>query len=151
MVITMDNYTIMWLVLAVMFLILEAVTTSLISIWFVVGSLAALIAAALSASIGLQIGVFVLVTALMLIFTMPLAKRFLKKGKHATNYDMVLEAEGIVIEEINGIDGTGQVKVGGSVWSAKSLGGEIIPKDSRVTVKDVQGVKAVVILKEEES
>jgi len=51
---------------------------------------------------------------------------------------------GIVIEKIDTIQGTGQIKVSGQIWSAKSFDKGVIERDDRVEILDIQGVKLVV-------
>lgn len=144
-----DNMMIFWIVLSSACLILEVATVNLVSIWFVAGGVAAIIAAALGASAPVQIGVFIVVTAICLIFTMPAARRLLQKSKSATNSDRIIGKEAVVTEEIDNIKGTGQVKVLGSVWSALSGDESVIPEGSKVEVSEIRGVRAVVkIIKE---
>lgn len=144
----MPSLTITWLVFAVLFLVLELATVTLVSIWFVAGAIAALIASLLGASFGVQIGVFVLVSAVLLIFTMPVVKRLLKKDSVPTNADRVVGKEGIVTEEINETEGSGKIKVMGSVWSARSNDGSIIPEGETVEVTEISGVRTIVKRKE---
>ena len=135
-----------WIVLASACLILEIATVNLVSIWFVAGAVAAIIAAALGARLAVQIGVFIVVTAICLIFTMPAARRLLKKSKSPTNSDRIIGKEAVVTKEIDNIKGSGQIKVLGSVWSAVSEDESIIPEGSMVEVSGIRGVRAVVKL-----
>ena len=50
----------------------------------------------------------------------------------------------VVISDINNLEGNGQVRVNGNVWSARSVDGEIISEGSTVTVKAIEGVKLIV-------
>lgn len=145
----MSNLAITWLVFAVVFLGFELATVTLVSIWFVAGALAAFVASLLGAQIMVQVGVFVLVSALLLIFTMPVIRRLLKKDNVATNADRVIGKEGIVIEEINVTEGTGKIKVIGSIWSAKADNESVIPKGEEVIVTKISGVRTVVRRKEQ--
>ena len=140
----MDSITAFWLVLAVVALVIELATVNLVSIWFVAGAVAAFVAALLGAQVGTQVGVFVVVTAVLLIFTMPAARRLLQKSKQATNSDRIIGQEAIVTEEIDTVKATGQIKVLGVMWSAVSEDGRVIPEGSRVNVSEIRGVKAVV-------
>jgi membrane protein implicated in regulation of membrane protease activity len=73
-----------------------------------------------------------------------LAKRFLNRNTVATNADRIISAKGVVIEEINSVKGSGQVKVMGQVWSAKSVNGENIADGTSVTIVALEGAKVVV-------
>lgn len=140
----MNGFMIMWLIFAVLFLVLELSTVSLVSIWFVAGATLALLAAALGFSIGIQISVFIIGTALLLIFTKPAAQKMLHKKIEATNFDRIIGKEGIVTKTINPTEGFGQIKVLGYTWSATSENGEKIELDTPVEVLSVEGVKAIV-------
>ena len=145
----MNEIMIFWLVVAATALVLELATVNLVSVWFVAGGVAAFIAALLGAELSVQVGVFVLVTAVLLIFTMPAARRLLQNSKQATNSDRIIGQEAVVTEEISNIKGTGQIKVLGSTWSASSEEGSISPVGSRVSIIKISGVKAVVKIIEE--
>ncbi|MBO4897938.1 MAG: NfeD family protein [Clostridia bacterium] len=140
----MTDMMVFWIVLACACLILEVATVNLVSIWFVAGAVAAIIATALGAPVWLQVVIFVIVTAICLIFTMPAAKRLLQKSKSPTNSDRIIGKEAVVTKEINNIKGEGQVKVLGSIWSAVSEDESVIPEGEMVEVVEIRGVRAVV-------
>ena len=85
-----DMSTIIWIAAIVIFGVVEAATVGLVSIWFVIGSVAGLVAAALDAPIWLQVVLFFLVSIAALIATRPLVKKLAHKGEVATNADRVL-------------------------------------------------------------
>ncbi|MBQ1372498.1 MAG: NfeD family protein [Oscillospiraceae bacterium] len=136
--------TMIWILLAVGFLIMEFVTVALISLWFVVGSLAALIASVLGAAFWVQLLLFALVALVLLLLVRPFLQRFVTPHKVATNIDALVGQEAVVTEKIDNLDGTGTVKLNGLTWSARSAGGEEIPVGALVTVQAVQGVKLIV-------
>ena len=136
---------IIWLALFVVFLIVEAATVGLASIWFAAGALVALICAAFNGPLWLQIALFVVVSAVTLIFTRPLAKKYLNPNRKATNADMVLTKAGTVTETIDNMAGTGTVSVGGKLWSARSLTGEVLEKGRYVRADHIEGVKLIVL------
>lgn len=139
--------SIFWLVLTVLMVIIEACTTQLVSIWFAVGALSGCITALITEKIWIQVLVFVVVTVITLITTRPLAKRVNNKIKTHTNSDRNIGKTALVVSDINNTDSVGQVKVSGSIWSAKSADNSVILKDSEVVVKDIEGAKLVVELK----
>lgn len=136
--------TIFWLVLAVVLAVVEACTPQLVSIWFAVGALSSCITSLITEKIYIQIIVFVVVTVVTLVLTRPLAKRLTRSTKTHTNSDRYIGKTAVVITDIDNINAVGQVKVGNSVWSAKSENGEIIELDSKVVVKAIEGVKLIV-------
>ena len=137
-----------WTIVLAGMLILEAATQMLLSIWFAGGALAALFCAFWGGSVPLQIAIFFFVSGILLAFLLPFARRKMQTGRTATNADRILGAEGIVTEDIDEIAGAGQVRVLGSIWSAKSLDGEKISAGEPVTIVEISGVKAVVKRKE---
>ena len=142
------SYPMLWLVLLVLFAGVEGLTAGLISIWFCAGSLAGLIAAMAHASIWVQIVVFAVVSLLAMAVVRPIAKKHWQPTIQKTNVDSILGSEGLVIEAIDNIRGTGQVKIGGIVWTARSEDGSPIEEGALVTVDRVEGVKVMVSLAE---
>lgn len=134
-----------WIALLAAFVIVEAATAQLLTIWFAAGSLAALITTFITDSILVQVIVFVVVSAIALAITRPLVKKMTKNQKQPTNADMYIGKEAIVTEDINNIDATGLVKVGGTVWTARTeVDNYTIPEGSHVTVIKIEGVKLIV-------
>ncbi len=134
-----------WVVALVVFLIVEAVTAGLISIWFVFGSLVALICAALGAAVWLQIFWFVIVSVATLVLTRPLVKRYVDSRSVATNADRSIGRAAVVTERIDNLAATGAVKLDGVVWTARSTDDAVaIETGERVTVRAIEGVKLIV-------
>ena len=133
-----------WLAAFVALAALEAATVNLVSIWFAVGALAALIAAALGAPLWLQVTVFILASALSLALTRPLARRLLPRRRVPTNTDRVRGQTCEVTEAIDNTAGTGAVYVDGKTWTARSRSGAPIPAGTLVRAQAVEGVKLIV-------
>ena len=135
-----------WVILMVVFLVIEAAAMGLTTIWCAAGCLIAAILAACGAPIWVQILVMVLVSValfiLFIVWIKPNMKDIKKIDKVPTNADRLFGKEGIVIEEIDPIESKGQIKVMGQVWSATA--DKKIAKDARVVVKDIKGVKLIV-------
>ena len=139
-----EHMTLIWIAATILFGIAEAATAGLVSIWFVFGSLAALLASELGAVLWLQIVVFLAVSVAALIATRPLAAKMLSKTFVATNADRVLHRTGKVTEEIDNQSERGAVYVDGKTWSARSEDGDAIPEGSIVTIVRMEGVKLFV-------
>lgn len=134
-----------WAAALVVFLIVEAVTAGLVSIWFVFGSLVALICAALGAAVWLQIFWFVIVSVATLVLTRPLVKRYVDSRSVATNADRSIGRAAVVTERIDNLAATGAVKLDGVVWTARSTDDAVaIETGGRVTVRAIEGVKLIV-------
>ena len=137
-----------WLALFVLFGIVEAATVSLTSIWFAIGSLAALAAALFGAQVWLQVVVFLVVTVLTVLLTRPLVRRFVDPKKTPTNIGRLLGQQAEVTEAIDNLAGRGAVYLDGKTWSARSADGAPIPAGRRITVQSIEGVKLIVRLEE---
>lgn len=134
-----------WVVALVVFLIVEAVTAGLVSIWFVFGSLVALICAALGAAVWLQIFWFVIVSVATLVLTRPLVKRYVDSRSVATNADRSIGRTAVVTERIDNLAAAGAVNLDGVVWTARSTDDAVaIETGERVTVRAIEGVKLIV-------
>ena len=133
-----------WLGLSVVFLIVEGCTVSLVSIWFAVGGLAAVIANLLGAQLWLQILVFLVVSAGLLACLRPTFRKWIKPKMVPTNIDSVIGTTGFVTEDIDNLSACGQVKLGGMYWSARSTSGENISTGTKITVDKIEGVKVFV-------
>ena len=140
--------TIVWLVAIVVFAVVEAVTAGLVSIWFVAGSLAALIAAIAGASELVQVILFVAVAAIALAATRPLVKKYARGKAVPTNLDRVIGETGKVTEDINNENATGAVYVDGKTWTARSDDGTVIPAGEQVRIVKMEGVRLFVKLSE---
>ena len=140
----LSNMSIVWVVLMVVFLVVEAATAGLTCIWFAIGSLAALIAALFDAQLWLQIVWFLVISFVTLYFTRPLVKKYVNSRSQPTNADMVIGKEALVTEDIDNVEATGAVSVGGEVWTARSADGGRIKSGTVVSVLRIEGVKLIV-------
>ena len=142
--------SVLWFVLLVVFILVEASTVTMVSIWFVIGSLAAMIVSFLGGQFWLQIVVFLAVSAVLLIALRPITKKFLSPRIVKTNVDSVIGAKGRVTASIDNVEAKGQVKLGAMEWTARSTDGSPIEKDTLVTVDRIEGVKVFVTPVKEE-
>ena len=136
----------LWAVVIVVAVIIEAGTFQFISIWFALGGIVALIAGAIGASFGFQFVLFTVSSVIFLIIGFPLGRKLADFKKTSTNFEMNIGKTANVIEEINPLKGTGRVRLNGVDWIAVSADGSIIPKDSTVIVSEVKGTKLIVAL-----
>ena len=134
-----------WLGLLVLFVVVEAATANLLTIWFAAGALAAFVSTFFVENQLVQIVIFVVVSLIVLVALRPVAKKYTRAKKQATNADMYINAEGIVTEPISNLNAKGTVKVKGSVWTARSFNDEIeIPENTTIIVERIEGVKLIV-------
>ncbi len=140
----MDHlYVYTWLGLMLVLIIVEAMTVSLTTIWFATGALVAFFLALLNVQLWIQILVFLVVSVVLLVFTRPVAVKYLKVGSHKSNIDAIIGTKGIVLMDITEF-ATGQVKIKGQIWTAVSKNGETLLKDTEVVIEGIEGVKLIV-------
>lgn len=139
----------LWVAAIVVFLIVEALTPSLVSIWFAVGSLAALAVAVFGGNIYLQLIAFLVVSALCVLLLRKYYKKSGASKKLPDPSERFIGAEVIVTEEVDNLRETGLAKISGVEWRLKSETGEILPSGLPVTVTAIEGVKLIVKLKED--
>ncbi|MBR0350898.1 MAG: NfeD family protein [Clostridia bacterium] len=133
-----------WLIVAGIFFIAEIFTTGFLVFWFGLGSLFAMITSFFIDDIVVQTTVFLITSIVFIFATRPLVNKFLKTKTVSTNVFSVIGKHGIVIKELNSVEGTGQIKVNGEVWSADELNGNTVPEGSKVVIVKIEGVKAIV-------
>ncbi|MBP3448105.1 MAG: NfeD family protein [Clostridia bacterium] len=139
----------LWYLLAfVLFLVIELLSYNLVTIWLAASALlTGIYAYFFPEQIVVHLFIFLVISIILIALTKPLVNK-LKIATEKTNADRLIGMEGIVLEEINPIEGTGQVKVSGQIWSAKSEQGAI-SEETSVIVKKIEGVKLVVEAKGE--
>ena len=138
-------YDFIWLGVMVLFLIVEAATVTMVSLWFAGGALAALVVALLDGSWLLQIIAFLVVSAGLLALLRPLARKHFTPKLTKTNVDSIVGTEGYVTADIDNVAATGKCKLGAMEWTARSATGEKISTGTLVKVEKIEGVKAFVI------
>lgn len=146
----LSGEAVFWIAALIFFIIVEAVTVGLASIWFAIGALAALICALLRGPIWLQVVWFLAVSVATLILTRPLVKKYMRGKVVPTNADRNIGRTATVAERIDNLAGTGAVRIDGVTWTARSADErETIEAGTMVTVREIRGVKLVVEPKEQ--
>lgn len=130
-----------WLAAIVVFAVIEASTVQLVSIWFVAGSAAALLASLFTPSLLAQLAVFALITGVTLVFTRPLVAKKLETQRVATNADRVIGRTAVVRVALDPLSG-GRVEVDGQSWSARCVAA--LPAGAFCRVDAIEGVTLVV-------
>ena len=134
-----------WLIVLIACLVIEAGTTQLLTIWFAVGSVGAMIAAALGFGELVQISVCLVLSIVSLILLRPATRNLLRPRQDRTNADRILGQTAVVIQTIDDRNGTGQIRLMGQVWTARAVqNDEIISEGETVVVRQISGVKAIV-------
>ncbi len=133
-----------WLCAFVAFAVGEGITVGLVSIWFAIGAMAAMIATALGGGLWLQIVVFLGVSALSLLLFKPLSSKMFQNKVDPTNADRVIGKVAVVTQLIDNAQAKGQVQVEGQIWSARSAYDVVLPVDTQVRILRIEGVKLIV-------
>ena len=133
-----------WIAVIVIAVIVEAASVQLLSVWFALGGLVALILSIFNISTTIQIIVFAAVSIISLILFWPLARKLNKKGFEKTNADRYIGRDGIVVQAISNLDAEGQVKADNQVWTARSANGGDIAEGAKIKVEKIEGVKLIV-------
>ena len=133
-----------WIIFVVLMLIVEFATMGLTTVWFAGGGIVALIMDLLGFSLPVQLGAFVAVSVVLVVFTRPLAARYLNSRTTKTNVESLVGKTALVTEAICNKEAAGQVQVDGVSWTARSVSGEEIPAGESVRVRRIQGVKLMV-------
>ena len=145
MVVGMMQMSVFWLIAMVVLLVIEAVVPGLISIWFALGALAALISALFHAPIWLQIVWFVAVSVIALVLTRPLVRKYVNGRITPTNADMVIGKDAVVTEAIDNLHSRGSVLLDGKTWTARmDREDENAQTGETVRVLRIEGVKLIV-------
>jgi membrane protein implicated in regulation of membrane protease activity len=136
---------IMWLGILAVLLVIEGLTTALTTIWFAGGALAAAIAAGVGMGIVPQLLLFFCVSLVLLLFTRPAALKLMNKGTEKTNVEGLLGKSAVVIQQIDNLAQTGQVRINDIEWMARTSDDSVtIPVGTVVVIEAVHGVRLIV-------
>jgi len=135
---------IVWFALLILFVIIEANTVTLVSIWFAAGALVAVVASLLGATIWLQVALFLVVSVLLLLVLRPVTRKHFTPKLVKTNVDSIIGSTGVVTAAIDNVMAVGTVKLGAMEWTARSTSGHQIEAGTLVMVDKIESVKAFV-------
>jgi membrane protein implicated in regulation of membrane protease activity len=134
----------MWIGLAVIFAVVESFTLGLTTIWFAIGALLAFLMAWLEFTWHVQLITFLLSSLVLLYYTAPIARKYLKIGITPTNVQALIGETAIVLEKIGQLK-YGQVQVKGQIWAAKTVNNdEEIEVNTKVVIDGIEGNTLVV-------
>ena len=139
------NYPVMWLIIFVLLILFEIATLGLTTVWFAMGALVAFFTSVFDANIYVQLTVFVLVSALLLMTTRPLFKGLVNKKTIKTNTDNLIGAIAEVTAPIDNLKACGAAKINGVEWTARSADQDVkFEVGEFVKIKEISGVKLIV-------
>ena len=135
-----------WLGVIVIALILEALTTDLVSVWFAPGALVAMVLAVFGVHFVIQVVICLVISIALMILAKTVFKNFLHKRKDVVNTSVsALEGRtALVEEEINNQADAGVVKINGQLWRARMEDDtQIAPKGAHVQILHVNGTQLI--------
>ncbi len=139
---------IVFVCLAFAFVIAEVCTVELVSIWFVIGSLAAFVLARIpKVPYYVSIITFFAVSLIMLFALRPLAKK-LSPHHRKFNSEGRIGKEYLLKKSISQ-DKLGEIKVNDVIYNAKSFDGHPIEEGKKIAVRSIEGNTLVVEEKKE--
>ena len=139
------SMSVIWLIAMVILLVVEAIVPGLISIWFAIGALAALISALFHAPVWLQLVWFFAISILTLVLTRPFVKKYVNSRVTPTNADVVIGKDAVVTERIDNLHAQGAVMLDGKVWTARTEKEQVtVEAGETVRVLRIEGVKLIV-------
>ena len=142
--------SVVWIVALVVFVIAEAVTYQLITIWFAIGALGSLACSIAGTSLPTQITVFLVLSVASLLFLRPASKKYLKSKTEKTNVDSLVGMDVLITEDVNNVTGEGRGKLCGMEWTVRSADNSRISAGETAVVEKIEGVKLIVSRKEEQ-
>ncbi len=133
-----------WIVVAVFFFLTEVFTAGIVLMCFGVGALAAALTAFLGAGLAWQIVVFIVVSAVAVLLSRPIAARISRPGVQQIAGDRVIGKWAVVLQTVDPLTNTGMVRVESERWRAESMEGEQLEAGEVVEIVGVEGVRLLV-------
>lgn len=135
---------IFWVVACIIFTLIEALTQQFVSLWFLVGSLAALLVSVFDGTDETQFLVFVFVSLITLMMLRPFLKKAMNRKLEYTNSDRNVHEMAIVTQSFDATTLEGRILVNNMDWAAKSIDGTCFMKGDRVIIEKIEGVTCLV-------
>jgi len=132
-----------WVALVIIFALIEVFTLGLTTVWFAIAALIMVFLSFLKIPLSAQILIFLSISALLLIFTRPVAVKKFKVGREKTNVDSLIGKHVLVIKKISEFE-KGEVKVNGLIWAARSDSNAEIIEGTKCEVLRIEGVQLIV-------
>lgn len=133
----------LWVIFIIVTIIIEFESQDLVSIWFAIGAIGGLIAAALNIKPLLQIGIFLIISIILLFATRPLTKKMTKRERIPTNVDRYIGMVGIITKEVTPYQ-IGEIKVENSLWRATNLNNQSFEVGEKALIKAISGTKLII-------
>lgn len=135
-----------WLIAAGIFFIAEIMTVGFMIFWLGIAALVVTVISLFVDNIFIQMAIFVVLSAILLLLTKPFIDKFVTKkdDKVATNAFSIIGKEAKVIKKTDSVTKLGQIKVGTETWTAKDTNDGVLEEGEIVKIDSIDGVKAIV-------
>lgn len=133
-----------WLIASGIFFVGEIITVGFLLFWFGIAGLITMVVSLFTSNIIIQSVVFLVTSVILILSTKPFVKKFVNKEIIVTNANSLIGKKAIVIQKINNLQGTGQIKIGGEIWSAQNETDSVISENQEVEIIKIEGVKLIV-------
>ncbi len=144
-------YSLYWLIIFIVLVIIEAATMGLTTIWFAGGALVAFVLSLFMSNLGIQAAVFIAVSILLLVFTRPVAMRYLNRRTTRTNADSLIGCQARVTEAVDNRKEQGAARIGGKTWTARSCDDNVtFQENDQAVVREIRGVTLILDKEKEE-
>jgi len=137
--------------LVIIFALIEVFTLGLTTVWFAIAASIMVFLSFFKIPLSVQILIFLAISAVLLIFTRPVAIKRFKVGREKTNVDSLIGKRVLVTKTISEFE-KGEVKINGLIWAARSEQNTEIVEGTKCEVLRIEGVQLIVRpLSEEEN
>lgn len=141
-----NNLPWFWLLLTIIFAVIEVFTLSLSTIWFAFGALVLTFLSFIAIPFKVQVLIFLVLSAVLLVLCRKAALNWFAKKKENTNVESLIGKTVIVTKKIEKFQ-KGEIKVNGVVWIAKTQDDSVLEENSECVIKSIEGVTAIVCKK----
>ena len=133
-----------WLLLGIALIVAEVFSGDFVLVMLGIASLGAAVAESLNAGTILDLVVFLVLAAGLIVGARPLLKRRFQAVEHTrTNVDALKGSSAVVVATVN--EHGGQVRIGGEIWSARAYENtQVFEPGQKVIVMDISGATAIV-------
>lgn len=138
-----ENMPWIWFIIAVVLIVIEGLTFTLLTVWFAIAALILTLLSFLPIPLIPQILIFLVISIVLLLLTRPIMLKKLKTKREKTNADRFIGMEGVVTRKITSLE-KGEIKAGGAFWTAMIEKGEFLEEGKKCTVVRIEGVTAIV-------
>lgn len=133
-----------WLAVTAAALVIEFITSELVSVWFAGGGIVAMVLAGVGLDWYVHVPAFLVVSLLLMLSLRKLVMSKLNPKTEKTNAESVIGKEFVLLSPIS-FNTAGTIKVGDVVWTADTeKDGEEIPAGATVVVQSIKGNKYIV-------